>query len=126
MLTIPTITVIVRGIFNLYIHYYLQNKLVPRPSNFNVRPQPVIPSPYTFHSKNMPRPIAADQRGRLLRMLIRGLMCGPTRTGMGTSHGVPRLLTLTRIEWWDRLGSDDLTPAHAYLNSNPSLNIELL
>ena len=96
MLTIPTTAVIVRSIFNLYIHYYLQNKLAPRPSNFNVRPQPVIPSLYTFRSKNMPRPIAADQRGRLLRMLIRGLVCGPTRTGMGTSHGVPRVPFITR------------------------------
>jgi len=72
----------------------------------------------------MPRPIAADQRGRLLRMLIRGLMCGPTRTGMG--------LPMEFLDFWlSRVSSGgtayvtgNLIPAHAYLNSNPSLNIE--
>ena len=72
----------------------------------------------------MPRPIAADQHGCLLRKLIRGLMGGTTRPRRGTSPGVPRLLALTRIEWWDRLCSGNLIPAHAYLNSNPSLNMD--
>ena len=44
----------------------------------------------------MPRPIAADQHGCLLRKLIRGLMGGTTRPRRGTSPGVPRVPFITR------------------------------